>query len=189
MYVYLFISDRNQSGLSLLAVVDSTERPDKKHNPQQERQRARQSMQAQSCDATRAGSDITGFCGRPGRHSASPGAEQPDRHAGGPEREGTQSSCPHPLSLLPAPSLPKPSPGPRSWPGSCSAPTAAAHVSVGGEVSRQGPVCKSAGQKRNRKLYMALLQNLNSERLKVTVRTLASLSASREPPVCSCRRA
>ncbi|TNN77710.1 hypothetical protein EYF80_012008 [Liparis tanakae] len=29
-------------------------------------------------------SDIRGFCGRRGRHSARPGAEQPDRHAGGP---------------------------------------------------------------------------------------------------------
>lgn len=68
-------------------------------------------MQAQSCDATHAGSDITGFCGRPDRHSASPGPEQPDRHAGGPVRAGPQSSSPHPSSLLPAPSLPRPSPG------------------------------------------------------------------------------
>lgn len=75
-------------------------------------------MQAQSCDITHAGSDITGFCGRPGRHSASPGAERPDRHAGGPVRAGPVSSCHHSSSLLPAPSRPGPSPGPRSWPGS-----------------------------------------------------------------------
>lgn len=91
----------------------------------------RQSMQAQSCDITHAGSDITGICGRTGRHSASPGVEQPDKHAGGPVTVGPVSSCLHPSSLLPAPARLEPSPGHRSWTGSCWAPPAAAHVSVG----------------------------------------------------------
>lgn len=76
-------------------------------------------MRAQSCDVTHAGSDITGFYGRPGRHSASLGAERPNRHAGGPMRAGQVSSCHHPSSLLPALSRPRPSPDRRSWPGSC----------------------------------------------------------------------
>lgn len=107
-------------------------------------------MRAQSCDITHAGSDITGFCGRPGRHSASPGAEQPDRHAGEPVRAGSVSSCHHPSSLLPAPSQRGPSPGRRSWPGSWWALPAAAHVSVGEKISHQGPVCKLGRQHRNR---------------------------------------
>lgn len=68
---------------------------------------------------THARTDITGFCGRPGQHSASPGAEQPDRHAEGPEGAGLVSLCPRPSSLLPAPSQPGPSPGQQSLPGSC----------------------------------------------------------------------
>lgn len=58
------------------------------------------------------GSDITGFCGRPGRHNANPGAEQPQRHAGGPATAGSVSSCHRLFSLLPAPSQPVPSPSP-----------------------------------------------------------------------------
>ena len=148
-------------------------------------------MQAESWDATRAGSDITGFCGRPGQHSASPGAEQPDRHAGGPVRWGPQSSSPHHSTLLPGLSPPAPSPGPRSLPGSCWGPTAPAHVSVGGRVR----------QKRNKAVAFIRLGSLGMKWLrtrygeggreikKVMVQTLASLSASREPPACSCRRA
>lgn len=76
-------------------------------------------QQAQSCDFTHAAGVITGFYGRPGQRSASPGAERPDRHAGGPVTAEPGSSCHHPVSLLPAPSQPKLSPGQRSSPGSC----------------------------------------------------------------------
>lgn len=76
-------------------------------------------QQAQSCDFTHEAGIITGFCRRPGQHSASQGAQRPDRHAGGPVRAEPGSSCHDPESLLPAPSQPKPSPGQRSSPGSC----------------------------------------------------------------------
>lgn len=55
LYINVLIADRNQSGVSLLSRLSSTERPTKKQNRQQEGQRVRQSMQAQSCDITHAG--------------------------------------------------------------------------------------------------------------------------------------
>lgn len=75
-------------------------------------------MQVLSCDFAHAESDIKRTFGRPGQHSASPGAQRPDKHAGGPVRGEPESCVRHPLSLLPAPAPPEPSPGPRFWPGS-----------------------------------------------------------------------
>lgn len=125
-----------------------------------------------------------------------------------PVRAGPGSSCHSPLFLLPALSQPRPSPGPQSSPDNCWAPTEAALLSVGGKNSHED----------TRQMFLNTFQNWNrlnlsfiftkgfcfllwwkskskyhsimiSEEVNVKVRTRASLSASREPPVCSCRSA
>ena len=119
----------------VVANLSSTERPGKKQNQQQEGWTERTEHAGTSCDITHAGGVITWFCGRPGQHNASQGAERPDRHAGGPVTAGPGSSCHHLVSLLPAPSQPELSPDPQPWPGNYWAPSAAAHESVRTNIS------------------------------------------------------
>lgn len=139
----------------------------------------------------RAGRAVTGCCGTPDQHRAIQKAEQPDRHAEGSIRAGPVSFCPHSPSLLPAPSLPGLSPGRQSLPGSCWAPFAAAHDSGGGNVNHHWFECKP--------IYYIFsnYKSITVSHIKVKccftekrpIQTLASLSASRVPPFCSCRSA
>lgn len=87
---------------------------------------------SKACSHT--GSDIIKSCDGPGQCKDIPEAEQPHKHAIGPKWAASESSFPHPQAFLPGPSQPGPSPDQWSWTDSCWAPSAAAHVSVGGNI-------------------------------------------------------